>query len=93
MMRQRQCSCRRSSDLPPVITRKMGSTWVTGNIHFTADERLSWKRQLTDGRFNTNSSEDRFQRNQLFDYVQNAQRLSSAAVIGWLPWSGKGYRF
>lgn len=62
-----------SSDLP-VITRKMGSTWGDGNIHFTCDERFSeLVSDLTDGRFTiTNYPEGALcAANQLFDYVQN----------------------
>lgn len=81
------------SDLP-TITWKMGSTWGSGNIHFTCDERFSeLVSQLTGGRFTiTNYAEGELcSASQLFDYVENGTIQCGGDWGGY--WSGKDPTF
>ncbi len=78
----------------PVITWKMGSTWGSGNIHYTCDERFTeLVSQLTGGRFTiTNYPEGSLcAANQLFDYVQNGTIQCGGDWGGY--WSGKDTAF
>ena len=78
----------------PVITWKMGSTWGSGNIHFSVDQRFTeLVSQLTGGRFTiTNYSEGELcAANQLFDYVQNGTIECGGDWGGY--WSGKDTAF
>lgn len=78
----------------PVVTWKMGSTWGSGNVHFTCDERFSeLVSQLTGGRFNiTNYPEGALaSASQLFDYVQNGTIQCGGDWGGY--WSGKDTAF
>ena len=78
----------------PVITWKMGSTWGSGNIHYTCDERFSeLVSQLTGGRFTiTNYPEGALcAANQLFDYVQKGTIQCGGDWGGY--WSGKDTAF
>lgn len=82
-----------NSDLPS-ITWKMGSTWGSGNIHFSCDERFSeLVSQLTDGRFTiTNYSEGELcAAKQLFDYVEEGTIQCGGDWGGY--WSGKDTAF
>lgn len=81
------------SDLP-TITWKMGSTWGSGNVHFTCDERFSeLVSQLTGGRFTiTNYAEGELcSASQLFDYVENGTIQCGGDWGGY--WSGKDPTF
>lgn len=78
----------------PVVTWKMGSTWGSGNIHFTCDQRFSeLVSELTSGRFTiTNYSEGELcAANQLFDYVQDGTIQCGGDWGGY--WSGKDPTF
>lgn len=78
----------------PVITWKMGSTWGSGNVHFTCDQRFSeLVSQLTGGRFTiTNYSEGELcAASQLFDYVQDGTIQCGGDWGGY--WSGKDPTF
>lgn len=78
----------------PVVTWKMGSTWGSGNVHFTVDQRFSeLVSQMTDGRFTiTNYSEGELcAANQLFDYVQDGTIQCGGDWGGY--WSGKDTTF
>ena len=78
-----------NSDLP-VVTWKMGSTWGSGNVHFTVDQRFSeLVSELTGGRFTiTNYAEGELcAANQLFVYVQNGTIECGGDWGGY--WSGK----
>ena len=78
----------------PVITWKMGSTWGSGNIHFSVDQRFTeLVSQLTGGRFTiTNYSEGELcAANQLFDYVQDGTIQCGGDWGGY--WSGKDTAF
>ncbi|HBI63790.1 MAG TPA: hypothetical protein DDX51_01550, partial [Clostridiales bacterium] len=78
----------------PVITWKMGSTWGSGNVHYTCDQRFTeLVSQLTGGRFKiTNYPEGSLcAANQLFDYVQNGTIQCGGDWGGY--WSGKDTAF
>lgn len=82
-----------NSDLP-VVTWKMGSTWGSGNVHFTVDQRFSeLVSELTGGRFTiTNYAEGELcAANQLFDYVKNGTIECGGDWGGY--WSGKDTAF
>ena len=78
----------------PVITWKMGSTWGSGNIHFTVDKRFSeLVSELTNGRFTiTNYSEGELcSASELLDYVENGTIQCGGDWGGY--WSGKDTAF
>lgn len=78
----------------PVVTWKMGSTWGSGNVHFTVDQRFSeLVSQMTSGRFTiTNYAEGELcAANQLFDYVQDGTIQCGGDWGGY--WSGKDTSF
>lgn len=78
----------------PVVTWKMGSTWGSGNVHFTCDQRFSeLVSQLTGGRFKiTNYSQGELcAANQLFDYVREGTIQCGGDWGGY--WSGKDPAF
>jgi TRAP-type mannitol/chloroaromatic compound transport system substrate-binding protein len=78
----------------PVVTWKMGSTWGSGNIHFTCDQRFSeLVSELTGGRFTiTNYSEGELcSASQLFDYVEDGTIQCGGDWGGY--WSGKDTTF
>lgn len=78
----------------PVVTWKMGSTWGSGNIHYTVDQRFSeLVSELTNGRFIiTNYSEGELcSASELFDYVENGTIQCGGDWGGY--WSGKDTTF
>lgn len=78
----------------PVITWKMGSTWGSGNVHFSVDERFAeLVGEMTNGRFTiTNYAEGELcNANQLFDYVQDGTIQCGGDWGGY--WSGKDTAF
>ena len=82
-----------SSNLP-VVTWKMGSTWGSGNVHYSVDRRFTQLvSRLTDGRFQiTNYSEGELcSANELFDYVSNGTIQCGGDWGGY--WSGKDTSF
>ncbi len=78
----------------PVVTWKMGSTWGSGNIHYTVDQRFTeLVSELTGGRFQiTNYSEGELcSASELFDYVENGTIQCGGDWGGY--WSGKDTAF
>lgn len=78
----------------PVVTWKMGSTWGSGNIHYTVDQRFTeLVSELTNGRFKiTNYSEGELcSASELFDYVENGTIQCGGDWGGY--WSGKDTTF
>lgn len=78
----------------PVVTWKMGSTWGSGNVHFTVDQRFSeLVSELTGGRFTiTNYAEGELcAANQLFDYVSQGTIQCGGDWGGY--WSGRDTAF
>ncbi len=78
----------------PVITWKMGSTWGSGNVHFTVDQRFTeLVSEMTNGRFTiTNYAEGELcSASQLFDYVQDGTIQCGGDWGGY--WSGKDTAF
>lgn len=78
----------------PTITWKMGSTWGSGNTHFTCDQRFAeLVGQLTGGKFTiTNYAEGELcSGSQAFDYVSEGT-IEAAGDCG-AYWSGKNTAF
>lgn len=78
----------------PVVTWKMGSTWGSGNVHFTVDQRFAeLVSEMTNGRFTiTNYSEGELcSASQLFDYVSQGTIQCGGDWGGY--WSGKDTSF
>lgn len=78
----------------PAITWKMGSTWGSGNIHFTVDKRFSsLVSELTGGKFTiTNYAEGELcSAGELLDYVENGTIQCGGDWGGY--WSGKDTAF
>ena len=82
-----------NSDLP-VVTWKMGSTWGSGNVHFTVDQRFSeLVSDLTGGRVSIThyAAGELCAAHRLFDYVQNGTIECGGDWGGY--WSGKDTAF
>ncbi|MDD3164399.1 MAG: TRAP transporter substrate-binding protein DctP [Oscillospiraceae bacterium] len=82
------------SDNLPTVTWKMGSTWGSGNVHFTVDNRFTeLVSQLTGGKFQiTNYAEGELcSASQLFDYVQEGTIQCGGDWAGY--WAGKDTAF
>lgn len=91
---QAEAAAADTSSALPEITWKMGSTWGSGNIHYTCDKRFTeLVSQLTDGKFTiTNYSEGELcAANQLFDQVQDGTMQCGGDWGGY--WSGRDTAF
>ncbi|MEA4993140.1 MAG: TRAP transporter substrate-binding protein DctP [Oscillibacter sp.] len=78
----------------PVVQWKMVSTWGSGNVHFTVDQRFSaLVSQLTNGKFQiTNYGEGEIcSANQVFDSVQEGTVQAGGDWSGY--WAGKDPAF
>lgn len=78
----------------PTITWKMGSTWGSGNTHFTCDQRFAeLVSELTGGKFTiTNYSEGELcSGSQAFDYVSEGTIQAAGDCAAY--WSGKNTAF
>ena len=78
----------------PVVKWKMISTWGSGNVHFTVDQRFSeLVSQMTNGRFQiTNYAEGELcAANQVFDYVKDGTVQAGGDWAGY--WAGKDTTF
>ncbi len=78
----------------PTITWKMGSTWGSGNTHFTCDQRFAeLVSQLTGGKFTiTNYAEGELcSGGQAFDYVSEGTIEAAGDCAAY--WSGKNTSF
>ena len=83
-----------SNDDLPVVKWKMASTWGSGNVHFTVDQRFSeLVSQLTNGKFQiTNYGEGEVcAANAVFDTVQDGTVQCAGDWAGY--WAGKDPAF
>lgn len=83
-----------ASDDLPTINWRMGSTWGSGNVHFSVDKRFGEiLDQLTNGKFTvTNYSEGELcSASQLFDYVSEGTIECGGDWGGY--WAGKDTAF
>lgn len=83
-----------STDDLPTVNWKMGSTWGSGNVHFSVDKRFGEiLKDLTNGKFTvTNYSEGELcSASQLFDYVQDGTVQCGGDWGGY--WAGKDTAF
>ncbi len=83
-----------SSDDLPTVTWKMGSTWGSGNVHFSVDQRFAeLVGELTNGKFViTNYAEGELcSASQLFDYVSDGTIPCGGDWGGY--WAGKDTAF
>lgn len=83
-----------SNDDLPVVKWKMASTWGSGNVHFTVDQRFTeLVSQLTNGKFQiTNYGEGEIcAANAVFDTVQDGTVQCAGDWAGY--WAGKDPAF